>query len=162
MELTTGFQAAIANEKLIHGVLKRLHIYHHGNDYQDYFQEGVIIYAQVYCDYFEQERDPDKFNVYIFQKLVWRLTDILRRQQRYFDVHSLEVFDFERVKRSDIVSDLGELDLDDLSDIEKEIFFDHFINEVPLNQLAEKYQCSTRNLRYHRNALKEKLCKRLS
>lgn len=162
MDLRIGFEHALENEQLIHGVLKRLHIYRDSVNYQDYVQEAMIIYARSYVDYLANKQDLDCFNKYIFQKLVWRMTDLLRKEQKFGDVHSLEVFDFERVEQTERIDLFEEIDLSCLSELEKRLFYDTFIAEIPLKILAEKYHCSARNLRYHRNSIKEKLCKRLS
>ncbi|AKP67239.1 sigma-70 family RNA polymerase sigma factor [Companilactobacillus ginsenosidimutans] len=161
MDLQEGFTKAIENDLLIHGVLKRLHIYQTNDNYQDYVQEARIIFAESFVEYSQTDTDLDKFNVYIFQKLIWRMTDLLRKEQRFSDVHSLEVFDFERVKL-DQAEFFEELDLDCLSEFEKKLFYDAFIAEISIPKLARIYGCSDRNLRYHRDAIKAKLRKLLS
>lgn len=162
MDLQLGFKKALEEEKLIHGALKRVHIYPICNNYQDYVQEAMIIFAQAYVDYVEQGQDLEKFNVYIFQKLTWRLTDLLRREERFFNVHSLEVFDFERVKEEVSELFLDDLDLSRLNEFEKQLFFDLFVDELPIKFLAKKYRCTTRNLRYHRDSIRKKMVKLLS
>lgn len=162
MDLQIGFKKALEEENLIHGVLKRLHIYQTSNNYQDYVQEAMIIFAQAYVDYVEQEKDLEKFNVYIYQKLSWRLTDLLRKEQRFFNVHSLEVFDFERVKEEMSDLFLDDIDLSGLSELEQSLFFDLFIDEIPIKFLREKYNCTARNLRYHRDSIRCKISKLLS
>ncbi|MQS45232.1 sigma-70 family RNA polymerase sigma factor [Companilactobacillus mishanensis] len=162
MDLTTGFAKAIENEQLIHGVMKRVHIYQMNDNYQDYVQEAMIIYAKAYVDYLAEERDVEKFNVYIFQKLVWRMTDLLRSEKKFFDIHSLEVFDFERVEQVTSEDFFEDFDLDCLTYFERGLFFDCFIQQIPLSKLADKYECSDRNLRYHRDNIKAKLRKRFS
>ncbi len=153
MDLKIGFEEAIANEQLIHGVLKRLHIYRTSNNYQDY--------VQGYEEFKSRDTSLEKFNVYIFQKLLWRMTDMLRQEQKFFDVHSLEVFDFERVKQEETEL-IAELNIDCLTDFEKQLFYDSFIRGVTLPKLAKIYGCSDRNLRYHRDSIKSKLRKRLT
>ncbi|WP_054643583.1 hypothetical protein [Companilactobacillus kimchii] len=88
MNLELGFEQALENQQLIHGALKRVHIYVTRCDYEDYFQEAVIIYAQAYLKYRQRDQDLTKFKPYVFQKLVWRLTDMLRQEKQYFDFHS--------------------------------------------------------------------------
>ncbi|WP_125768824.1 sigma-70 family RNA polymerase sigma factor [Companilactobacillus furfuricola] len=162
MDLQVGFKKALEEENLVHGVLKKLHIYQTNNNYQDYVQEAMIIFAQAYVDYVDQEQDLEKFNVYIYQKLSWRLTDMLRKEQRFFNVHSLEVFDFERVKEE--LSDLflDDIDLSCLNEFEQKLFFDLFIDEIPIKFLTKKYGCTARNLRYHRDSIRQKMSKLLS
>ena len=162
MDLSTGFDQAIQNDQLIHGVMKRLHIFVTNKDYQDYLQEARIIFAETYQTYHLQKRDPDKFKVYVFQKLLWRMTDLLRQEQKYQSLHSLEQLDFARVEQVQFDEYFDGLEIDCLSDYEKELFYDCFVAEISLKTLANKYNCTARNLRYHRNLIKEKLRKRFS
>ncbi len=156
-ELELGFQHALQNQKLIHGVLKRVHIFVTRCDYDDYFQEAMILYAQTYVKYCQTEDDLSKFNPYVFQKLTWRLTDMLRQEKRYNDFHSLEEFDFQRVPEVLILADLDFVNLSELTEIEKVILQEHFINEQSLVILAKRYNHTSRGLRYCRNRLLKKL-----
>ncbi|MFH5810754.1 sigma-70 family RNA polymerase sigma factor [Companilactobacillus sp. FL22-1] len=156
-DLELGFQLAVENQQLIHGVLKRLHIFQTRFDYDDYFQEAVILFAKTYVQYSQQGRDLNKFKPYVFQKLTWRLTDMLRQAKQYTDFHSLEEFDFQRVPQEQKVIDLDFVNFEKLSVIEKSILQEHFIEGLPLSQLAKRYNCTSRSLRYCRNRLLEKL-----
>ncbi|CAJ1191599.1 sigma-70 family RNA polymerase sigma factor [Companilactobacillus nantensis] len=156
-DLELGFQHALQNQKLIHGVLKRIHIFVTRSDYDDYFQEATILYAQAYVKYCQNEDDLSKFNRYVFQKLKWRLTDMLRQEKRYHDIHSLEEFDFQRVPEELILADLEFVNIAELSEMEKIILQEHFIEEQSLVILAERYNHTSRGLRYCRNRLLQKL-----
>lgn len=156
-DLELGFQHALQNQKLIHGVLKRIHIFVTRSDYDDYFQEATILYAQTYVKYCQTEDDLSKFNRYVFQKLKWRLTDMLRQEKRYHDIHSLEEFDFQRVPEELILADLDFVNIAELSEMEKIILQEHFIEEQSLVILAERYNHTSRGLRYCRNRLLQKL-----
>ncbi|WP_057879910.1 sigma-70 family RNA polymerase sigma factor [Companilactobacillus kimchiensis] len=155
--LESGFQHALDNQKLIHGVLKRVHIFTTRCDYDDYFQEAMILYAQTYVKYCQHEDDLSKFKAYVFQKLTWRLTDMLRQEKKYYDVHSLEEFDFQRVPEEDIRADLEFVNFAELTEMDQIILQEHFIEEQPLVILAKRYNHSSRNLRYCRNRLLQKL-----
>jgi len=156
-DLELGFQHALQNQRLIHGVLKRVHIFVTRSDYDDYFQEAVILYARTYEKYVQKQSDLDVFNRYVFQKLTWRMTDMLRQEKRYNDLHSLEEFDFQRVPEEIVLADLDFVNLSELTEIEKIILQEHFINEQPLVILAKRYNHTSRGLRYCRNRLLEKL-----
>lgn len=156
MNLELGFEQALENQQLIHGALKRVHIYVTRCDYEDYFQEAVIIYAQAYLKYRQRDQDLTKFKPYVFQKLVWRLTDMLRQEKQYFDFHSLEEFDFQRVPEAEIAR-IDFVDWQKLSELEKEILQEHFMNGISLTIIAQHHQQTTRNLRYQRNRLLTKL-----
>ncbi|WP_334341501.1 sigma-70 family RNA polymerase sigma factor [Companilactobacillus sp. HBUAS56275] len=156
MNLEQGFQHALANQQLIHGALKRVHIYVTRCDYEDYFQEAMIIYAQTYVNYCQRKQDLSKFRPYVFQKLVWRLTDMLRQEKQYFDFHSLEEFDFQRVPEEEMTK-IDFIDWQKLSQLEKEIFQEHFMEGISLAVIARRHQQTPRNLRYQRNRLLDKL-----
>lgn len=71
--------------RLVHGVLKGLGIPVHRDDYADLFQEGCLIFAQVYADYPNPISSPEeehRLMTYAYRKIRWRLLDILRHQQR--------------------------------------------------------------------------------
>ncbi|AUI72516.1 sigma-70 family RNA polymerase sigma factor [Companilactobacillus alimentarius] len=157
MELQSGFENAMLNQQLIHGVLKRVHIYPTRFDYDDYFQEATIIYAQTYVDYCRRDGDLGRIKPYIFQKLVWRLTDMLRQEKKYHDFHSLEEFDFQRVPENESSAMLDFIDWQKLTLLEREMLQEHFIQNRPLSILAKCKNTSTRNLRYRRDRLLKKL-----
>lgn len=155
--LELGFEDALKNQRLIHGVLKRVHIYTTRSDYDDYFQEAIILYAQTYDQYCRTHDDLSKFKTYIFQKLTWRMTDMLRQEKRYFDLHSLEEFDFQRVPEEQILANLDFVNIFELTEMEQIILREHFIYETPLVILAKRYNHTSRALRYCRNRLLQKL-----
>lgn len=155
--LELGFQDALNNQRLIHGVLKRVHIFPTRIDYDDYFQEAMILYAQTYEQYCQKQKDMTKFKAFVFQKLTWRLTDMLRQEKHYFDFHSLEEFDFQRIPGKNPVAELDFVDFSELTEVEKDILQKHFIEGVPLVILAKHYRQTTRALRYRRDKLLTKL-----
>ncbi|CAJ1180221.1 hypothetical protein LCR01_18390 [Companilactobacillus crustorum] len=155
--LEPGFQNALKNQRLIHGVLKRVHIYTTRVDYDDYFQEAMILYAETYDKYCQSKKDLTKFNSYVYQKLTWRLTDMLRREKKYYDFHSLEEFDFQRIPEEKSIVNLDFLKLSELSYLERAILQEHFIEGQPLVILAQRYNHTSRSLRYCRSKLLTKI-----
>lgn len=70
--------------RLVHGVLKGLAIPVQRDDYADLFQEGCLVFAQVYAAFPEPVTTPaaeQKLMNYAYRKIRWRLLDILRHQQ---------------------------------------------------------------------------------
>jgi len=157
MNLELGFQHALENQRLIHGVLKRVHIYPTRFDYEDYFQEATIMYAQTFAKYCQSGADLTKFNSYVYQKLTWRLTDMLRQEKRYTEFHSLEEFDFQRVLADESVKFLEFVNWSELTELEREILQEHFIDGLSLAIIAKRYNHTSRSLRYHRDGLLKKL-----
>ncbi|WP_129045456.1 sigma-70 family RNA polymerase sigma factor [Companilactobacillus metriopterae] len=156
MNLEEGFELAIQDEKLIHGVLKKLGIWQNNPSYQDYLQEGFIIYARAYVDYCKRNDNLEKFNVYVYQKLRWRILDLMRQNQRFEDNHELGL----EIEQSTEIDNL-ELDFTslDLTKIETIILTECFYNGKSLTELAKILKCSDRNLRYHRDKLRQKIIK---
>ena len=72
------------HEKVIYGVLKRLHVSRQDPDYEDLVVEGQIAFAQAYCAYCQAHDSVTEEAVmpYIYQKVKWRLLDLLRKQTR--------------------------------------------------------------------------------
>jgi hypothetical protein len=155
--LEAGFLDALDNQRLIHGVLKKVHIYVTRSDYDDYFQEAMIIYAKTYQNYCQTHDDLSNFGRYVFQKLTWKMLDMLRQEKKYHDFHSLEEFDFQRVPEENVYADLDFVNIAELTKMDRIILQEHFIEEQPLVILAKRYNHTTRNLRYCRNRLLQKL-----
>ncbi len=66
--------------RLIHGVLKSLYLRPSDDDYQDYFQEACLLFAQAYCD-FPNKIDNHETDLmhFAYQKIRWRLLDQRKR-----------------------------------------------------------------------------------
>lgn len=80
-KISQGLKALIVDKRLgiIYGVLKRLSINRWSNDYDDYFQEGCLAFAEAHAAYPADHAD-DRFAAYAFQRVYWRLLDRLRHQ----------------------------------------------------------------------------------
>lgn len=72
------------HEKVIYGVLKRLNVSRQSLDYEDLVVEGQIAFAQAYCAYCQTHDSVTEEAVmpYLYQKIKWRLLDLLRKQTR--------------------------------------------------------------------------------
>lgn len=82
----TGFAYLLQteHEKVIYGVLKRLNVSRQNPDYEDLVVEGQIAFAQAYCAYCRTHDSVTEKAVmpYLYQKVKWRLLDLLRKQTR--------------------------------------------------------------------------------
>lgn len=82
----TGFAYLLQaeHEKVIYGVLKRLNVSRQNPDYEDLVVEGQIAFAQAYCAYCQTHDSVTEEAVmpYLYQKVKWRLLDLLRKQTR--------------------------------------------------------------------------------
>lgn len=72
------------HEKVIYGVLKHLHVSRQDPDYEDLVVEGQLVFAQAYCAYCQTHDSVTEEAVmpYLYQKIKWRLLDLLRKQTR--------------------------------------------------------------------------------
>lgn len=72
------------HEKVIYGVLKHLHVSRQDPDYEDLVIEGQIAFAQAFCTYCQAHDSVTEEAVmpYIYQKIKWRLLDLLRKKMR--------------------------------------------------------------------------------
>lgn len=74
-----NFVTAWENQRLVHGALKKAHVRMDYDHYDDFFQNGVIIYAQMleqYCDKPREEVDKLSFN-----KIYWKTLNELHKVQ---------------------------------------------------------------------------------
>lgn len=76
---SAAFKSLLSDKRIgiIYGVLKRLNVHPWQNDYDDLFQEGCLAYVDAYLAF---PGDRDNFPAYAFQRIYWRLLDLLRRQ----------------------------------------------------------------------------------
>ncbi|MFC6169385.1 sigma-70 family RNA polymerase sigma factor [Loigolactobacillus jiayinensis] len=78
-----SFVQALADRNLIYSAMNRAGITQTHPEFEDYFHEALLMYVE-----FEQQfaTNPPKTTTtknYIYSKLYWRLTDMLRRDWRY-------------------------------------------------------------------------------
>lgn len=77
----------LTNDKriiIVHGVLKSLGVNRYRNDYDDLAQEAALIFAYAYATYPSDVTDPAnerELMCFAYQRMRWRLLDILRRGQ---------------------------------------------------------------------------------
>lgn len=114
------------HEMLLYGVLKKLHITPAAPLYEDLLQEARIIYAQAYEDYYKTPKKI-KLNVYLYQKVKWRLIDLLRKEIKAKDKETV-VAD-EVLKEKCDVSELGEENF-----VQQELFLELYKKCRPLEK----------------------------
>lgn len=156
---TMGLQAALRQQRLLHGAVKKAGIWRQNQDYDDFLQEAFLAFAQAYVNYPADPEVDECFLGYAYQHIVWRLTDLLRKQ-RYRQAVPLS--DWESWHH---VSDDTEMELMitlqelayDRNSIDQLIIRDHFIKGQSLTTIACKAQLSPRTLRKHRTKLREQL-----
>lgn len=90
-------------QRMINGVLKRLHITSYHPQRTDYEQEAHLLMATALCQLTSAVRnDQQACNVYLYQRLFWRLLDQVRADQTYRSHIQLSI---DQINQDDSASD---------------------------------------------------------
>ena len=68
---------------LVHSVLKQLHISPTHDCYDDFFQEGCLIFSHAYTRFPDDPNNPEnerRLMNFAYKRIYWRLLDQLRHQ----------------------------------------------------------------------------------
>lgn len=155
-DLATGFQLAITNVAVIYGAVKRAGVYRSNNLYADLIQEAYLTYAQVWS---HSCLSVAEFQPYIFQRIVWRTQDLLRREryrQNHVDVTDLVLTAPQVAEplfwQTEMQQVVGQLTV-----LEQKVFWQHLIEGQNLKTLAAALHVSPRYLRKIRAQVRQKL-----
>jgi RNA polymerase sigma factor (sigma-70 family) len=133
------FLAADDHELVIYGVLKRLNVTQQLDYYDDFVQEGRLLFVQSYQQYPEDiDADPQKFLRRTYWFIYWRLMDQLRRRTRQNSHHE---FSLDNELLPDEVKEAIVFDAHDQCSIEFQIISDDFFQRL-------FKQCSKNEQRY--------------
>lgn len=137
-KISLAFNSLLSDKRIgiIYGVLKRLNVQPWQSNYDDLFQEGCLAYVDAYLSF---SGEQNTFPAYAFQRIYWRLLDILRRQAHY---NNFSEFSLDQ-------DDTTELPMLSPSTI------DHAVNTTYFTQLAR--HCSLNQRRYLHASLTLKL-----
>ena len=120
-----SFRKAWENRKLVGGVLKAAHVRSDYHLYDDLFQEGLIVYAEML-----EELATDKARTEIdklsFKKVLWQTLNRLKREQRVCERNTdmNEAYDLgEEADWNNLV--VLKQEVNKLSKMEQVIFYDH-------------------------------------
>ncbi|MBD5430931.1 MAG: sigma-70 family RNA polymerase sigma factor [Lactobacillus sp.] len=72
-----NFTKAWNNQRLVAGALKSAHIKPTSSNYEDLFQEGIIIYAQMIEEH--PDMTAEEVDRRTFRMIIWRITDMVRK-----------------------------------------------------------------------------------
>lgn len=145
-----SFMKAWENRKLVGGALKAAHVYPHFSSYEDFFNEGIIIYARMLTEY--PDMDGAKLDQLAFRKIIWRTTDELRRIKFAGD-RSTCVDDARKlIDHSDSLG-LGsdrmlmlKALVSEMSEVEQRIVYDHLLSGMTMVDLARRLDYPVRSL----------------
>ena len=150
-----AFITAWQNQKLVRGALKSAHVRMDYTNYEDFLQEGIIIYAEMLTRLANRARtEVDRLS---FRKIIWHTLDLLRKQKRITEQEI--VFDSaEQVGLPDNWNNhlALEQELPQLTQVERMLFFDHLLGGQTISALAQKTEINRvqlqrlkRDLLYH-------------
>lgn len=155
-DLATGFQLAITNVAVIYGAVKRAGVYRSNHLYADLIQEAYLTYAQVWS---HSCLSVAEFQPYIFQRIVWRTQDLLRREryrQNHVDVTDLVLTAPQVAEplfwQTEVQQVVGQLTV-----LEQKVFWQHLIGGQNLKTLAAALHVSPRYLHKIRAQVRQKL-----
>lgn len=132
-----AFLAAWQNQKLVRGALKYAHVRQDYTNYEDFLQEGIIIYAQMLSKRAELSRkELDRRS---FRKIIWHTIDLLRRDQRVVE-HQTELENAFAVSQYSNWNNYLAMkkELSKMSKLERMLFFDNLVFQKPINALARE------------------------
>ena len=141
-----SFRKAWENRKLVGGALEAAHVRPDYHLYEDLFQEGLVIYAEMFEE-LATEKARTEIDKLSFKKVLWQTLNRLKREQRVC----------ERNTDMDEAYDLGEKadwnnlvvlkqEVNKLTEMEQIIFYEHLLSDKKITQLAVEYSTSRRTL----------------
>ena len=150
-----AFITAWQNQKLVRGALKYAHVRMDYTNYEDFLQEGIIIYAEMLTRLAGRTRtEVDRLS---FRKIIWHTLDLLRKQKRITE----QEIAFDSAERVGLLDNWNnhlalEKELAQMTQTELMLFFDHLLGGQTISALAEKtginrvqLQRLKRDLLYH-------------
>ena len=150
-----AFITAWQNQKLVRGALKSAHVRMDYTNYEDFLQEGIIIYAEMLTRLTNRARtEVDRFS---FRKIIWHTLDLLRKQKRITEQEIV----FDSAEQVGLLDNWNnhlalEQELPQLTQVERMLFFDHLLGGQTISALAQKtginrvqLQRLKRDLLYH-------------
>lgn len=156
-----AFLTAWDNQKLVKGALKAAHVRVDYTNYEDLFQEGILIYAEMLTKFADKKRsEVDRLS---FRKIIWHTIDLLRKRQR----QSEEEIAFDSLTEELTTNWNNQLvlkgELVRMNEIEKLLYINHLIGGQTISSLAQEahvsrvqLQRSKHNLLIHLREILEK------
>ncbi|RMC48500.1 sigma-70 family RNA polymerase sigma factor [Lactobacillus sp. ESL0263] len=151
-----AFLQAWENQKLVRGALKYAHVRQDYTNYEDFLQEGIITYAHMLTQ--NQTLSREEVDRSSFRKIIWRTTDLLRKEQHLCERES-ELTDLQIVEDNHNWDNYLalEAELPYLSDIEQKLFIRHLIGREPVQQLSRQIGVSRVQLQRIKSQLLNRL-----
>lgn len=151
-----NFIKAWENRRLVAGALKAANVRQEFINYEDFFTEGVIIYAQMLESHPKLEREAiDKLT---FRKIIWRTNDQLRRIK-------IRTENAEKMPKDKGYSEMNKIDTmivvkneaSRMPEIERLILFEHLYGGKQIKELVKETGIPYRTLMRSKKKVIEKL-----
>lgn len=141
-----AFSRAWENKKLVAGALKAAHVYRSYDEYEDFLQDGVLIYAEMLEKYGDKE--PAEVDKLSFRKIIWHTLDELRKIQRAEERNSdVEVaFDLHAEEQDWDLQLLLQERMRGMSEVKQLIFAQHLVGQMTLVELSAQSGYPRRSL----------------
>ena len=136
-----AFLTAWDNQKLVRGALKAAHVRVDYTNYEDLFQEGILIYAEMLTKLADKKRsEVDRLS---FRKIIWHTIDLLRKRQR----QSEEEIAFDSLTEATLMTNWNNQlvlkgELVRMNEIERLVFINHLIGGQTISSLAQEAHVS--------------------
>lgn len=151
-----AFLKAWNNKKLVAGALKAAHVYPSFSYYEDYLQDGIMLYAEMLEKHANMsQKEIDKLS---FRKIIWYVIDQLRKCQRDSENCQKmdEMLEIGESKSIDVILFLQEI-FPTCSRVERILITNHFLQGEKITKISERTGIARRTLQRSKKALKEKL-----
>ncbi|MBP2057417.1 RNA polymerase sigma factor (sigma-70 family) [Lactobacillus colini] len=157
-----AFSKAWENRKLVAGALKAAHVYTSYVAYEDLFQDGLVIYAEMLDKRSHQDRaEVDKLS---FRKIIWHTLDELRKIQRTEERNSdIDLACDLHIEEQDWDLQLLVRDcVSTMSEMKQMILVKHLLGRLPLVELSKELGYSRRSLQRAKKELLAELAYQLN
>lgn len=151
-----AFIAAWENQKLVRGAIKCAHVRQDYTNYEDFLQEGLLIYAQMLTEQANLPRkEVDRLS---FRKVLWHTIDLLRQDKRHDEQQTSLVTrqEISQISHWDNLITLQK-EVTKMSALEQQIFVQHLLLQKPVSQLASELKVSRVQLQRVKKSLLQNL-----
>lgn len=163
-----AFDHYLNNEQLVHGVLKKLNIKCHSQQYDDLLHEGMLKFISTYVDWQELLTTPaqlQKFNRMCFCIIYRHLLNYLKHQRYYEQYHvmtaeqqdldSLVEFSYQQLEINELLLQLRQ----HCTTIEWQFILCRYYNHLNMKETSRVLKISTRTAQRIKQRLYQKVQK---
>lgn len=148
-----AFITAWKKQKLVRGALRSAHVRKDYTNYEDFLQEGILVYAQMLTAL--TGLSPKEVDRRSFRKIIWHTIDLLRKDHD----HQIGLEQAATVGQSQNWNNklVLEKEIAKMTKLEQVIFFNNLILQEPISALAPKANVSRGQLQRVKHQLLERL-----